>query len=200
MHILYMNQGGGGQWGTIKYSNFDLILLAESSIAKEGFELNWHTGVPVMSVQTKSDNSQRVISEVKDLDLTAEQVRPLATFTTTVDGIRVVFVHLKSGNASAATNALNAAVDAVIKSTQFGYQKYQKILWIGDFNRADDSNLKKACNAQLLHAGGGQALWDLDRAYTSGDWSGYTCTADVVSTAGADHGHIAIGITIGRAA
>ncbi|KVQ17432.1 hypothetical protein [Burkholderia ubonensis] len=196
MNIFYMNQGGGGQWGAIPYRDFDLVLLAESAIVKQGFALNWSGGMPVMSVQQNAD-AGRIITEVTDLDILAQQVRPLATFTTR-DNVRVVFVHLKSGNVTYATQALNAAVNAIIDQRQFGYQSMQKTLWIGDFNRADDSELKRRCGAQVLFAGGGYYEWDLDRVYASGDWRGYGCTVETKSFAGADHNHVGIGIAIDR--
>ncbi|KWE50636.1 hypothetical protein WL76_19695 [Burkholderia ubonensis] len=196
MKIFYMNQGGGGQWGAIRYGDFDLVLLAESAVVKQGFALNWSGGTPVMSVQQKAD-AGRIITEVTDLDVLAQQVRPLATFTTR-DNVRVVFVHLKSGNVTYATNALNAAVSAIVDKGQFGYQSTQKTLWIGDFNRANDSELVRRCGAQALYAGGGYYEWDLDRVYASGDWRGYNCTVETKSFAGADHNHVGIGIAIDR--
>ncbi len=191
MNILYMNQGGGGQWGAIKYSNYDLILLAESNVTKQGFYLNWEsTTTPVMSIQQK-ENAGRIITGVTDLDVTAQQVRPMVTFTTTRDNIRVVFVHLKSGNAQLATTALMAAINAVKNKTQFDPKL--PILWIGDFNRADGNVMQKELDAHTAFSGGGQAWWDLDRAYISGDWSSYNFDASTPAIAGADHGHAAIG-------
>ncbi|UCD85819.1 MAG: hypothetical protein JSU92_06385 [Deltaproteobacteria bacterium] len=189
MRILYMNQGGGGQWGAIKYANYDLVLLAESNVLKEGFSLNWESKTnPVMSIQQK-DGAGRIITEVTDLDVTAQQVRPMVTFTTK-DGIRVVFVHLKSGSVNFATYALEAAIDAVKKKTQFDPKPL--ILWIGDFNRAD-GKLMDELGAKTIFSGGGQAWWDLDRAYISGDWKNYEIIASTPAKAGADHDHAAIG-------
>ncbi|WP_431822697.1 hypothetical protein [Burkholderia sp. F1] len=197
MKIFYMNQGGRGQWGAIKYQDFDLVLLAESDVVKQGFERNWRGGNPVMSVQQKAD-AGRVITGVTDLDVLAQQVRPLATFTIRGDDIRVVFVHLKSGNVTYATDALNAAVSAIVDKGQFGYQSTQKTLWIGDFNRANDSELIRRCGVKVLFAGGGYSDWDLDRVYASGDWRGYACTAKKKSYAGADNNHAGIEISIDR--
>lgn len=188
MRILYMNQGGGGQWGAIKYANYDLVLLAESNVLKEGFSLNWESKTnPVMSIQQK-DGAGHIITEVTDLDVTVQQVRPMVTFTTK-DGIRVVFVHLKSGNVHIATSALAAAIKAVNEKTQFCLKK--PILWIGDFNRAD-GRLMDELGAKTIFAGGGQAWWDLDRAYISEDWSYYKFSASIPAKAGADHDHAAI--------
>lgn len=188
MNILYMNQGGGGQWGAIKYSDYQLILLAESEVEKDGFSMNWKSSnTPVMSIQ-QNKSSGRIISDVTDIDVTAQEVRPMATFTTK-DNIRVVFVHLKSGNEQLATDALTVAVLAVQKMDQFGVKR--PILWIGDFNRAKGS-VMDTVGAKPVFQGGGQAWWDLDRAYVSGDWSKYKFEASTPSTAGADHGHAAI--------
>ena len=188
MNILYMNQGGGGQWGAIRYSDYQLILLAESEVEKQNFAMNWKSSnTPVMSVQ-QSNTAGRIISEVTDLDVTAQQVRPMATFITK-DNIRVVFVHLKSGSEKFATDALTAAVAAVQNIEQFGAK--HPILWIGDFNRAIGS-VMDTVGAKPVFQGGGQAWWDLDRAYISGDWSKYKVDASTPSTAGADHGHAAI--------
>ncbi|AOK61846.1 hypothetical protein [Burkholderia ubonensis] len=206
MKIFYMNQGGGGHWGAVPYSEFDLVLLAESPKsaksadlrdAKQGFALNWSGGNPLMSVQQKA-NLGRIISGITDLDVSAQQVRPLVTFKICGDDVRVVFVHLKSGNVRYATDALNAAVSAIIDKGQFGHQGTQKTLWIGDFNRANDSELIRRCDARVLFAGGGHHEWDLDRVYASGDWAGYKCTVEPQSFSGADHNHIGVGISIDR--
>ncbi|HYF96019.1 MAG TPA: hypothetical protein VD969_27720 [Symbiobacteriaceae bacterium] len=188
MNILYMNQGGGGQWGAIRYSEYDLILLAESTITKEGFGLTWRSGTqPEMSIQTKV-NAGRGITGVEDLDRTDREVRPSVTFTTVKEGpIRVVFVHLKSGSVPIATNALKAAIRAV----KDRYERELPTLWIGDFNRADGGAMNEV-RAQAVFAGGGQAWWDLDRAYISGDWSDYVITQSTPAISD-DHGHAAIG-------
>lgn len=192
MKVLYMNQGGGGHWGAIKYSEYDIILLAESTITKTGFEMNWTSqdSLPPMSVQlAKRDSPLRLITEVSDLDVTAQTVRPLLTFTVVEDRIRVVFVHLKSANAKAATEALKLAVAAVEKRDRIE----RPTLWIGDFNRADEDVIP---DATALFVGGGQSWWDLDRAYITGDWSGFKRTVSIPATAGADHNHAAIAVEI----
>jgi hypothetical protein len=191
-----MNQGGGGNWGAIDYRPYDIIALAESNVVKNRFKLNWNSGTPVMSVQEADDN-KRHLTEVQDLDPLGQQVRPIVTFTNPDTNLRVVFMHLKSASVPYATDALNATVDALGKKLHGTAQQNQKILWIGDFNRADDSYLKKTCNANLLYAGGGQALWNLDRAYASGDWTGFSCSSSVVSVSG-DNAHIAIAVTVER--
>lgn len=191
MNILYMNQGGGGQWGAIKYSNYDLILLAESSVVKEGFSSVWQSKtLPEMSIQEKEGLRRRTITGVKDLDATAQQVRPMVTFATVDDTIRVVFVHLKSGNEAVATDALSSAIKQVQTVTNNNPQT--PILWIGDFNRADETELVQQLNATSVFSGGGQAGWNLDRAYVTGDWSKYQLGVETPSVAGADHDHTAI--------
>jgi hypothetical protein len=189
MNILYMNQGGGGQWGAIKYSNYNLILLAESAVVKQNFTLTWSSqdSLPVMSIQQQGGG--RVITAPEDLDAVSAQVRPIMTFTIVGDGIRVVFVHLKSASEKQATDALTAAVAAAAKKQQF------PTLWIGDFNRADGSVLPDAI--PVLEAGG-QAWWNLDRAYITGDWSKFNYEASVVSVAGADHAHAAIAFSYSK--
>lgn len=195
MNILYMNQGGGGQWGAIRYENYDLILLAESSVIKTNFCRIWTSGTsPEMSIQEKLD-VRRTINTVDNLDVLDRQVRPIPTFNTR-DGIRVVFVHLKSGNERFATTALKAAVTAVQQKI-FYYNQRQPILWIGDFNRADDKCLINI-GARRAFLGGGQAQWDLDRAYISGDWSCYDFDVTIPAIAATDHGHAAIGFTYSK--
>lgn len=192
MKILYMNQGGGGQWGAIKYAIYDLILLAESAIIKDGFDLVWTSkSKPKMSIQANKESGRSTIN-IQDLDNTAQTVRPIITFTTK-DGIRVVFMHLKSGSERYATDALALAVEAWEEERQF--KPEIPTLWIGDFNRALDDVLPEA---QLIYAGGGQSHWDLDRAYITGDWSAFDIHASNPSTAGADHGHVAIEVEYTR--
>jgi len=195
--LFYMNQGGGGNWGAIKYKDYSVIMLAESDVVKDGFTLAWDSkkdSVPVMSIQTASG---RIIATPKDLDTTAQHVRPLVTFTINGgDAVRVVFMHLKSADAAAATLALNAAVDIVL-ANQFG--KAEKVIWIGDFNRAKPDHLKATFgDIQTLVLAGGQAAWDLDCAYATGDWKGYTLAAAVVSIAG-DNAHAGLAVEYTKA-
>jgi endonuclease/exonuclease/phosphatase family metal-dependent hydrolase len=188
MKILYMNQGVSGHWGAIKYSEFDLILLAESNQAKQGFELKWESNaLPVMSAQVKEGLRTRSISDVKDLDVLRSEVRPIATFQIKA-GIQVVFVHLKSGNEKFATTALSVAVSQFISQ----YNQNTPTLWIGDFNRATHHPLAGLPEFKAVFEGGGKAGWALDRAYITGNWKNirYQCTA--ISTSFSDHNHAAI--------
>ncbi len=109
MKILYMNQGVNGGWGAIKYSEYDIVCLAESEQTKQGFELAWKStdSDPVMSIQQKTGN--RTIINAKDLDKICQTVRPMVTFTIRGTTVRVVFVHLKSGNQIEADKALGIA-------------------------------------------------------------------------------------------
>lgn len=196
MKILYMNQGGRGEWGAVRYLDFDILLLAEWQAAKEGFDVNWCSGdsLPTMSVQLRSD-LDRPISAVRDVDITAKTVRPIVTFTTTQKsnvGIRVVFMHLKSGSEPLATDALKLAVTGVIKR-EAEEPKPRPILWIGDFNRAAEDVIP---GATPLWIGGGHSWWPLDRAYVTGDWSGLRREVSVVTFAPFDHNHTGLGVEI----
>jgi len=186
MNILYMNQGGG-EWGAIKYSDYDLILLAESNVVKQGFEMIWEDGRPVMSIQ--GTKGKRLTSTIQDLDKLSQGVRPIPSFTTRGDNVRVVFVHLKSGNAPAATDSLNAAINTLIN--QPGYDPNQPVIWVGDFNRANDTNLKNLPGAKMLIADGGQSKWYLDRLYISGNWASIKYSSSIVSIS-SDNAHAAI--------
>lgn len=182
-----MNQGGGGQWPAIKYSEFNVILLAESTVRKESFDMVWASGTePPMSIQEVS-GSVRQLNGITDLDVTAEQVRPVVTFLTR-DQVRVVFVHLKSGNERVATQALTSAIVALKAKCKFTAEV--PTLWIGDFNRADDAVLL-GLGAKVVFAGGGYSSWDLDRAYVSGSWrQDYMVTP--ITRSALDHNHAGI--------
>ncbi|MBP0020387.1 MAG: hypothetical protein J7647_22890 [Cyanobacteria bacterium SBLK] len=186
MNILYMNQGGG-EWGGIRYSNYDLILLAESNNIKQGFERIWSGGVPVMSIQGTA--GKRLTSQVQDLDKLSQGVRPIPSFTTRGDNVRVVFVHLKSGNAAAATKSLNKAIETLTNEPT--YNPNQPVIWVGDFNRADDTELLKLNGAKMLISDGGQAKWYLDRLYVSGNWTGIQHSSKIVSIS-SDNAHAGI--------
>lgn len=188
-----MNQGVGGQWGAIKYSDYSVIMLAESADVKIGFFPIWNSAkdsLPVMSVQT---GAGRVITGPTDLFTAAQHVRPVVTFQITGgDAVRVVFMHLKSGNEKAASAALATAVDMIVaKQTNH----LEKVIWIGDFNRATTDHLANTFkNVQALIQAGGVAAWSLDCAYATGDWTGYTLSASVVSKS-SDNDHAAIAIS-----
>jgi hypothetical protein len=193
MKILYMNQGGGGNWGAIRYSDYNVLCLAECSVIKQDFDevdSPGHSGVPRMSIQVR-ESAGRVITEVRDLDGTAQGTRALLTFKVKTPSIRVVFFHLKSANAVQATHELQLAV-AGLSSRNIA--PTDPILWIGDFNRADEDSLSPLPDIESILEGGGQALWNLDRAMITGTWA-QKVTAKVQSTSG-DNGHIAIEVEI----
>src|SRR4051812_19150829 len=109
MKIFYMNQGGGGEWPAISYRDYDLLLCAEGTVVKQGFEENYNSKTtPPMQVQVKTD-SGRIFSSPTDLDVTVETVRPIVAFQLKGLGIWVVFVHLKSASEKFATEALALA-------------------------------------------------------------------------------------------
>jgi hypothetical protein len=184
MKILYMNQGGG-EWGAIKYKDYDIILLAESDNLKPGFSSLWtSTNIPVMSVQTATAQG-RIASSPSDIDRTYSSTRPIVTFTTAhlkPETIRVVFVHLKSADDRMANNELALAIRSIARFPSL------PTLWIGDFNRASDALMGFA---HLLYQGGGAARWNLDRAYASGDWASHDITAKNEATS-SDNLHEAI--------
>jgi hypothetical protein len=192
--VFYMNQGGGGQWGAIPYKDYDLILLAESKVEKSGFSNDWSSkdSLPVMSVQTKEDNYTRVVKNIHDLDVLKSTVRPIITLTlkVTIDSrtVRIVFVHLKSASKTQADEALAIAakeLESEVKSRD------DPILWIGDFNRAaEPPNLGNFTDSRSeVFSSGGQAKWNLDRAYITGKWGGNDPVATQVTKSGADHDH-----------
>lgn len=206
MNILYMNQGGGGEWGVIKYNDYDLILLAENGEKIDNFDIIWQSKcTPVMTIyekikkssdEEKKHNTRTVCAPI-DLDKTAKSVRPILLFTLPGWSFQVVFVHLKSGNIGKASDEIDVAVKAVLDQTQFK-QSLPPILWIGDFNRAEHDSLidiKNRVGAQLLFAGGGIAKWHLDRAYTSGKWSNMKLEVNSPSTS-SDQLHKAISVAI----
>lgn len=194
--LLYMNQGGAGDWGTLPYGDYDILCLAESTVIKKDYTENYNSNTqPPMSVQTTNKyGGMRLISEVKDLDLTAREVRPILTFQITGINVRVVFSHLKSGNEQFATDALGTAISNYLKVVQDN--KKLPTLWIGDFNRALIDELAaefKDCTE--LIKGGGIAKWNLDRAYCTGDWSKLKCNVKKASVSG-DNQHIGIVVNI----
>ncbi|WP_157496628.1 endonuclease/exonuclease/phosphatase family protein [Hahella ganghwensis] len=194
MKILYMNQGVNGGWGAIKYSSYDIVCLAESDQSKQGFELAWKStdSDPVMSIQQKEGT--RTIINAKDLDKICQSVRPMMTFTIKGSPVRVVFVHLKSGNQKLADDALQIAISEL--QIQAQTMSNRPVLWIGDFNRATPSALNQAfSDAKCIHAGGGHSKWDLDRVYISGPWKEKPAV-DVVSISSADHGHQGLAVSL----
>jgi len=191
--IFYMNQGGKGNWGAIRYSEYDLLCLAEWRDAKANFKVAWSSkdSVPSMSIQVPEHSGREIVGP-KDSDLTAQTVRPIVSFTVKGQAFRVIFVHLKSGDASQANAALKASV-ANLATLQI--PNATPILWIGDFNRADSlSNFFES--AKCIVSGGGEAKWPLDRVYTTGTWPAtMTVQAEQVSRAG-DNGHAGYAITV----
>jgi hypothetical protein len=193
MKIFYMNQGGGGNWGAVAYASYDLLLLAEGRVTKQDFGETYNSDTaPPMSIQVKN-GSGRIITEPKDLDGTCREVRPMILFKLTTEKVWVVFVHLKSGSAKYATDALATAIKNLTGA--FGVSEKDPIAWIGDFNRADDEMLGAISGFQVIQSGGGQAGWNLDRVMITGDWSKNGITTSVATTSG-DHGHIGISVSI----
>ncbi len=196
VNLLYMNQGGNGDWGALPYAEYDILCLAESTVIKKEFVENYNSKTqPPMSVQTTTKyGGMRLISEVKDLDLTAREVRPILTFQISGINVRVVFSHLKSGNEKFATDALGTAIASYINLIE--NKRSLPTLWIGDFNRALVYNLKEEFkDCKDLIEGGGIALWNLDRAYSTGDWSKLKCNVKKGSVSG-DNQHIGIVVNI----
>ena len=108
----------------------------------------------ILAKTTTKYEPMRLISEVKDLDLTAREVRPILTFQISGINVRVVFSHLKSGNEKFATDALGTAISNYLKVVQDN--KKLPTLWIGDFNRALIDKLEdefKDCT-ELIKGGG----------------------------------------------
>ncbi len=193
MKILYMNQGVNGGWGAIKYSGYDIICLAESDQAKSTFDLAWRStdSDPVMSLQQKE--GKRTIINPTDIDTLCGTVRPIVTFKLRGSPVRVVFMHLKSGNEKFASEALTIAAEEVRNLIQYSAPN-TPVLWIGDFNRATPGTLNNIFNdAKCLHEGGGHAKWNLDRVYITGGWKSQP-KVSVVSTSTADHGHQGVSV------
>jgi len=194
MKIFYMNQGGGGHWGAVRYSGYDLLLLAEWGGEKQNFEMVYRsTALPTMSIQAAVSGG-RMITAATDLDTLSKAVRPVLTFQITSTNIRVVFCHLKSGSANLASEELGSAVHGL--TTRYLLTSETPILWVGDFNRAED----KAISARFgcvrrLFEGGGESKWYLDRVLATGTWT-KNVAARKVTVAGADHNHQGIEITI----
>jgi len=101
--------------------------------------------------------SLRNITAATDIDKTASAARPLFRFQLTGLPIFVVFVHLKSGSETIATEE----IDAALKEMNTVLTDQRPTLWVGDFNRAVPEGLT------LKYQGGGQAKWPLDRVYVS---------------------------------
>lgn len=194
MILFYMNQGGGGNWGAVPYGDYNLLCLAENEIVKGGFKESYkNQAQPPMSVQVRADKSLRVISDIKDIDLTLTTVRPMLFFQISENGVRVIFVHLKSGDQKLANLALQKAVEWA-KANLHGTEP---VLWVGDFNRANDLTSLSGLHGYVkVMEGGGQALWNLDRVIVTGDWSKIDISAKQVTKAGGDHDHLGIAITI----
>lgn len=197
MKLLYMNQGGAGNWAAIPYRDYNLLMLAESAIVKDGFHVAWTSrkGIwPVLSIQSADANLS--IDEPCDLDYVAQHVRPLVTFTINpADPVRIVFMHLKAGDEAGATRALQSAVDAVAREQ---FERSEKVLWIGDFNRARVDCLREQfADLEVLVMAGGQSQRELDCAYLSGNWQGYSLTAGIVPVPG-DQSHTGIAIEYQR--
>jgi len=195
MKIFYMNQGGGGNWGTVSYSNYNLLLIAEASgpdhfRIKSGFEELYNSNCkPNMSIQ---GDGGRLVTGIRDLDQLAKEVRPIVRFKITGTDITVVFVHLKSGSEKYATEALATAISQLKREQDEG----KPILWVGDFNRADTDLLADELpKFKLIFKGGGQSKWNLDYVMITGAWKAEP-NVDVATTAASDHGHVGLRIVL----
>lgn len=182
-----MNQGGGGDWGGIRYSDYDLLCIAESSSTKEGFASIFRSNsIPRMEIfgRTDTDLSLRVAICIRDLDWTFQSTRPIIHLPLRC-GLNVVFMHLKSGNEHRANIELMVASYAL---QRLGLDE-QPTLFIGDFNRA--SSLPD--QSTILYEGGGQANWWLDRVI--GINLNRRVDVEEVSRS-SDHAHAGLAITI----
>ena len=191
MSILYMNQGVKGGWGAIKYSNYDIICLAESANPIRNFDMPWASedSLPIMSIHVKSGLRLR-ISEPRDLDPAVRTVRPVVIFGIKNSPIKIVFLHLKAASQKKATDALAIVADQAIPHLK---SENHPVLWIGDFNRALSIPLANTFSQfEVLIESGGQALWYLDRAYKTGGWGDLRPNAKAVAVSAHDHGHAAI--------
>ncbi|HEX7904289.1 MAG TPA: hypothetical protein VF487_10445 [Chitinophagaceae bacterium] len=193
VNLLYMNQGGGGDWGALAYADYDILCLAESNVEKEKFSERYNSLTqPPMSVQINKQ-SGRIITGVKDIDVTAVEVRPILTFQIVTLTVRVVFFHFKSGNEKFATQALDTAVTQYKKIINNDLRT--ATLWIGDYNRAQLDPLTSVFkDYQLLCKGGGISKWSLDRAIITGNWNGKPPGAEEVSRS-SDNQHIGIKVS-----
>lgn len=193
VELLYMNQGGGGNWGAIPYAGYDILCLAEGSVVKEGFSEVYNSRTkPPMSVQI-NDKSGRIVTKPYDLDGTLQEVRPMVCFQVTGINVMVVFVHLKSGDVNYATSALENAVAQYLKVINGNTSV--PTLWIGDYNRAVIDPLTAVFDtAKVLFKGGGVAKWSLDRAIITGSWGKIKVITKEVSRSG-DNQHVGIRVS-----
>ena len=194
MKIFYMNQGGGGQWGAIGYSEYEVLCLAEwSGGAKGGFsEVYLSQEKPSMSVQIQDGSRSRTVTAIKDIDHSLEAVRPLLLFQL-VGGVHVVFFHLKSGSETLASKELEQAAKGVASVMDTRHP----ILWVGDYNRAvDDGIVRQFGGFTTVYKGGGYSEWYLDRVGISGNWGKLGVTVERVTTSALDHGHVGLRIVI----
>lgn len=193
INLLYMNQGGAGNWGALDYAAYDILCLAESTVLKERFHENYNSDThPPMSVQTKEE-AGRMITEVRDIDVTALEVRPIVTFQIVKLTVRVVFFHFKSGNEKFATQALQTGVTQYLK--RINNDVRLPTLWVGDYNRATLDPLTSVFpDYKILYKGGGISQWSLDRAIITGNWNGKEPAAIKDSVSG-DNQHIGIKVT-----
>lgn len=193
--LFYMNQGSQGNYGALRYSEYDALFLCESTDRpKTGFSYLIQTtdSKPAMTIQV-ADGSGRLLTSAKDVSPTAKSTRPL--LRTTLGDVEIFFVHLKSASVTLATDEAKQAVNSVDS------QSYptKKRLWLGDFNRAADTVLT-TLGLKEAYKGGGQANWDLDRVYVSGSWaSDELPVITVETTAAGDHGHVGLAIELPKA-
>jgi hypothetical protein len=196
--LLYMNQGGGGNWGAIAYGDFHVLCLAECSVEKQGFTSVYKSRtMPQMIVQVRDDEESHV-RDIDDVDKACGSVRPIVRLRLTSDNVIVVFVHLKSGNEGRANSELEIAASAIKKHIDNNVRRSdQPVLWVGDFNRAEFEVVNSLfSSASPILRGGGQAKWNLDWVFVTGKWDPAP-TAEIATRSG-DHGHIGIRVNVER--
>lgn len=192
MRILYMNQGGGGNWGALQYAVYDLLLIAESSTDKYGFtKVTESSTLPKMEIFQRDSPpgspNYRLCTYITDLDIMYASCRPILAFNLRHRySIWVVFMHLKSASQRLADESLQAAVTTLYSNYPI---RGSTVIWIGDFNRASID----LPDTWRQYRGGGQSHWYLDRAVFTGVW--IPITPSIAATSG-DNAHIAISLDI----
>lgn len=192
--ILYMNQGAGN-FGAIRYSDYDLVLLAENEteigISNPGdgphhFYMYRVGGRPPMSIHTKSHREWIIRTYPW-----RQSTRPIPCFF--YHGVLIVFFHLKSGERckNIASRELRGALGSF--RVRFNYLFGYPILAIGDANRAD-RNIFNVYNFKQLYSGGGHSDSDLDVAYVANETDEIRFTACTPTVNHTDNGHIAIAV------
>ncbi|MEM6746481.1 MAG: hypothetical protein AAF608_03575 [Pseudomonadota bacterium] len=197
MRLLYMNQGGKGHHGAIKYRDYDIICLAESDRNPDPsfFDSLYVStdSIPALSIWIQRGLG-RVATAARDLDDVKGSTRPIVSFQikSPLSGknIHVVFGHLKSGNATKADIEMSSVFPKLTEITGIGHD----ILLIGDLNRVHPEMLT-AYGLKLVECGGGQSHWNLDYVFAS-DGIADIVGSSIAAKAAADHGHIGISVTL----